>query len=142
MYKFGAGQKNCGCKCTHCTHKFGAIENIFSSTFSHRKSNNTTLLWYAKHVVCFKQKRWVINTSSIATGIFFYTKQNNEWKLCFSFTNYTAVDEIYFFTWITVYWKKITFILFFKNLTWKVDFPRHTDPFLHANKLFLVKISV
>ena len=24
---FGAGQKNCGCKCTHCTHKFGAIVN-------------------------------------------------------------------------------------------------------------------
>ena len=24
---FGAGQENCGCKCTHCTHKFGAIEN-------------------------------------------------------------------------------------------------------------------
>ena len=23
---FGAGQENCGCKCTHCTHKFGAIE--------------------------------------------------------------------------------------------------------------------
>ena len=22
---FGAGQENCGCKCTHCTHKFGAI---------------------------------------------------------------------------------------------------------------------
>ena len=22
---FGAGQENCGCKCTHCIHKFGAI---------------------------------------------------------------------------------------------------------------------
>ena len=22
---FGAGQENCGCKCTHCTHKFGAL---------------------------------------------------------------------------------------------------------------------
>ena len=104
------------------------FENIFSSTFSHRKSNNTTWLWYAKHVVCFKQKRWVINTSSIATGIFFLHKAEKiEWKLFFSFTNYTAVDEIFFFTWITVYWKKITFILFFKNLTWKVDFPRPTE---------------
>ena len=25
MYNFGAGQENRGCKCTHCTHKFGAI---------------------------------------------------------------------------------------------------------------------
>ena len=22
---FGAGQENCGCKCTHCTPKFGAL---------------------------------------------------------------------------------------------------------------------
>ena len=27
---FGAGQENCGCKCTHCTHKFGAIGNTKS----------------------------------------------------------------------------------------------------------------
>ena len=28
MYNFGAGQENCGCKCTHCTHKFGALNDI------------------------------------------------------------------------------------------------------------------
>ena len=25
---FGAGQENCGCKCTHCTHKFGALDYV------------------------------------------------------------------------------------------------------------------
>ena len=29
---FGAGQENCGCKCTHCTHKFGALDYPFSNS--------------------------------------------------------------------------------------------------------------
>ena len=28
MYNFGAGQENCGCKCTHCTNKFGALARM------------------------------------------------------------------------------------------------------------------
>ena len=33
---FGAGQENCGCKCTHCTHKFGALayEYVYAYIFS------------------------------------------------------------------------------------------------------------
>ena len=26
--KFGAGQKKCGCTCTHCTHKFDALADV------------------------------------------------------------------------------------------------------------------
>ena len=56
---------------------------------------------------------------------------------CFSLTNYTAVDEIFFHTDNrVVYGKKITYILFSRILIWKVDLPTPTDPFLHANETF------
>ena len=36
MYNFGAGQENCGCKCTHCTHKFGALDDmVFGNDFTY-----------------------------------------------------------------------------------------------------------
>ena len=46
MYKFGAGQENRGCKCTHCTHKFGAIDYINSDLNTHTKLYSCKKLHY------------------------------------------------------------------------------------------------
>ena len=93
MYNFGAGQENCGCKCTHCTHKFGAIAynpslQIFTSIVNFR-------------IFSFMQNCYTTDTET--------------------FHCYTSVENIHFFN-ISKLIKTLNWILLFPTTLMKWHF--------------------